>query len=271
LTKTPLMRLFHRIERFLLMNKKIILSVVLCLLVLGGSIGFLNLSAQDADTRMMDTIETSAGDTVDTAPAPTTDTEKTEPNNNDKASSDSLVSEKHGVLIMGADDAPVTIMEFSSLSCPHCATFHKDTLPLLKTDYIDTGKVKFVFNDFPLNEPAMAGSLLLKCIPLEERYNFMELLFEQQGNWAFDANYMQKLKQYAALLGVSSEDADACMNDKDKQRLVLVNMSAAAKKFNIQSTPSFIITPGEDMMMGAQAYGEFSSKIEAILKEEESK
>jgi len=236
------------------MLKKYIIPVVVCLVVLLGSIGILQWSAMNADERIIADIESASGETAEDTPV----TEKSNGLN---------PREENGAFIIGAENAPVTILEFSSLSCSHCGTFHKNTLPDLKTDYIETGKVKFVFRDFPLNASAVAGSLLLKCVPLENRYDFMEMLFDQQMQWAMDANYTQKLKQYAALLGIGSDKAEACMNDADAERAMFETMQNANAKYQVNSTPTFIIQPGDTKLVGAQPYGAFSTKIEELLSE----
>jgi len=171
-----------------------------------------------------------------------------------------------GLLVIGSPDAPVTITEFSSLSCPHCASFHANTLPSLKTDYIDTGKVKFVFMDFPLNQQALHGTLLLKCVDAQQRYELMELLFKQQHQWAFEGDHQTKLKQYASLLGLSSDKANQCMNDTATEKNVLMGMKAASTQYQISSTPSFLIQPGNKVISGAVPYGTFSTEIENLLK-----
>lgn len=170
-----------------------------------------------------------------------------------------------GNLVIGDREAPVTIHEYSSLTCPHCASFHKQTLPILKSDYINTGKVKFVFNDFPLNRQALDANMLLRCLEPNQRYELSELLFNQQEQWAFEPSHTAKLKQYAALIGLSNDKAEACMNDTAIEREILVNMKEASETYNITSTPSFIIMPGNKMISGAVPYGQFSTEIEALL------
>lgn len=172
-----------------------------------------------------------------------------------------------GNLVIGDRDAPVTIHEYSSLTCPHCASFHKQTLPSIKADYINTGKVKFVFHDFPLNRQALSANMLLRCLEPSQRYELSELLFNQQEQWAFDSSYASKLKQYAALIGLSNDKAEACMNDTSVERGILVSMKQASEEYNITSTPSFVITPGEKMITGAAAYGQFSTEIEALMSQ----
>ena len=172
-----------------------------------------------------------------------------------------------GLLVIGSPDAPVTITEFSSLSCPHCASFHANTLPSIKSDYIDTGKVQFVFMDFPLNQQALHGTLLLKCVDAQQRYELMELLFKQQQQWAFEGDHQTKLKQYASLLGLSSDAANKCMNDTEAEKNILMNMKAASTQYNVSSTPTFVMQPGNKILTGAAAYGAFSTAIETILNQ----
>jgi len=169
--------------------------------------------------------------------------------------------------VIGSPDAPITILEFSSFSCPHCATFHKNTLSDLKNDYVDSGKVKFVFNDFPLNGAAVKASLLMKCVDVENRYDFMEMLFEQQSQWAFESDYQTRLKQYASLLGISNDTAESCMNDTATEQAMFTKMRANNEKYKVQSTPTFVILPSEKIITGAQPYGVFSTEIERLLKE----
>ncbi len=237
--------------------KKKIIAVGICLVVLVACIGVLQWRSVDADDRMIAAIETTAGD-ADAMPI--AEVEET------SSTTEYPPREENGSFVIGNPDAPVTIMEFSSLSCPHCASFHKGALPDLKKDYVDTGKVKFVFRDFPLNASAVAGSLLLKCVPLDNRYDFMEMLFDQQSQWAFEPDFINKLKQYAALLGIGNDEADKCISDRDTEAAMFDVMREGNAEFEISSTPTFIIQPGNEKLVGAQPYGEFSKRIEALLK-----
>lgn len=168
---------------------------------------------------------------------------------------------------MGNPDAPVKIKEFASLSCPHCADFHTGTLPQVKKELIDTGKVYFEFVNFPLNASAMDGALIALCLP-EDRYNqFISFLFEQQAKWAFDQNYRQILKQNAKLLGASEEKLDACLADEKKKAAIVAKMQEAGEKYKIQSTPSFVINEKETFA-GALPFAEFKKKVEPYLTQE---
>ncbi len=232
------------------MNKKIIVPVLICLVVLGASIGVLQWKSQgDNSVDTADVFENAAT------------TQETQ-NEVVEVLPPRVIN---NALVIGNDDAPVTIQEFSSLSCPHCASFHSGALASLKKDYVDTGKVKFAFNDFPLNQPAVDGSLLLKCFEGKDRYDLMEILFSQQSQWAFGGDSKSKLTQYAALLGLSNDKAEACMNNKNAERAMFEAMRANNQKYQVQSTPTFIIQPGDKIISGAQTYGVFSTEIEKIL------
>lgn len=243
--------------------KNKIIALCVCVVVLIASISVLQWRSVDADERMIADVETASGSTEALEKEVAEITAAVSP---EKIDIQPRVED--GAFVIGSPDAPVTIMEFSSLSCPHCATFHKTALPDLKKDYVETGKVKFVFNDFPLNAPAVAGSLLLKCVPNDSRYDFMEMLFDQQSQWAFEANYINKLKQFAALLGIGSDQAEKCIRDTSTEAEMFDKMRAQNAKYQVSSTPTFVIMPGDEIITGAQPYGEFSKRIEALLKAE---
>lgn len=243
--------------------KNKIIPITICVIALIIGIGILQWRSVGADERMVSDIDTQASENKTIAEEVAEITEAVAQSN-----IDIQPRVENDAFVIGSPDAPVTIMEFSSLSCPHCATFHKNTLPDLKKDYVQTGKVKFVFNDFPLNAPAVAASLLLKCVPADNRYDFMEMLFEQQEQWAFDANFINKLKQYASLLGIGNNTAEECMANTTEEAKMFDIMRAQNETHAISSTPSFIIMPGDEKLTGAQPYGEFSKRIEELLKEE---
>ena len=85
--------------------------------------------------------------------------------------------------VIGNKDAPITIIEYASMSCSHCATFHNNTLPDIKKEYIDTGKVRMVFRDYPFNYPALLGSMMMRCITNDLRYDYMNALYKLQNTW----------------------------------------------------------------------------------------
>lgn len=251
------------------MSKKWV-PVIICLVVLVGVIALMQWKASHADENIVESAQQTSSEV--TVPAETEDNTATE-TPVDTTSPTSISSsplfkvEANGALSVGAADAPITLLEFSSLSCPHCATFHSTSLAPIKKDYVDTGKVKIIFMDFPLNRQALDATLLMRCVDTNNRYDFMNMLFEQQNQWAFDADHRDKLVQYATLLGMTRNQAESCMNDVDKERDLLTNMKMASDRYGITSTPSFVVLPGEQKVAGAQPYGAFSQIFESILAE----
>ena len=170
-------------------------------------------------------------------------------------------------IFLGDENAPVTIVEYASMSCPHCAQFHNDTFDDLKTKYIDTGKVKFVFRDFPLDEPALRGAMLSRCAGKEgsESYlKYLKVLFSTQQNWAPKKNYIEVLSNIAKLGGMKGEEFEACMADKEVETRIMTGKYYAAKFLEIRSTPSFYINGV--LHRGAQNMKYLSEAIDGVLK-----
>ncbi len=143
--------------------------------------------------------------------------------------------------VMGDPQAPVTLTEFASLTCPHCANFHQNYLPAIKKDFIDTGKVKLVFNDFPLDGLALAGSMLARCAGEKRYFGFVEVLFRSQQTWSRAPNPRQALMQVARLGGISDTDFEACLANQELLTGIQKGAADATKEFGISSTPSFLI------------------------------
>ncbi|MCM2344284.1 MAG: DsbA family protein [Alphaproteobacteria bacterium] len=169
--------------------------------------------------------------------------------------------------ILGSPDAPVKIKEFASLSCSHCAHFHKDTFPQVKKELIDTGKVQFEFINFPLNASAMDGALIAMCMPEERYHQFISFLFEQQDKWAFNQDFRMILKQNAKLLGATEDKLESCLADESLKQSIVTRMQEAQTKYNIQSTPSFVINDGE-VFSGALLFPDFKKKVDAAMPQE---
>jgi protein-disulfide isomerase len=144
-------------------------------------------------------------------------------------------------VVIGTANAPVTIIEYSSLSCPHCAHFHTKVLPELTKKYFDTGKARIVLRQFPLNAPALKAALMVNCAAADERINFIKVLFEGQSDWAFSKSFIDSLKQIGALGGINGERFEACVNDKKAEEALIAATQAASEKLSINSTPSFFI------------------------------
>lgn len=165
--------------------------------------------------------------------------------------------------VLGDKDAPVTIIEYSSMTCPHCAHFHTDVLPKIKEQYIDTGKVKLALRDFPLNQPAMVAAQIAHCVPDNRYYGFVDVVFETQAAWAMSEDPAAALSQTARLAGLSAGQVEACLADEALGERILQTRLDGSKAFDISSTPTFIIN-GEKVL-GAQDFEVFQKVIEKHL------
>ena len=143
--------------------------------------------------------------------------------------------------VLGRPGAPVTIVEYASFTCPHCAEFHLDILPELKKAYIDTGKARLVFRDFPLDRSAFAASVVARCASASRYFGIVDLLFREQPRWASARNPMAALGRLATLAGISKKKLDACLKDEKIQNAVLQQRLTASQKFNVTSTPTLIV------------------------------
>ena len=169
--------------------------------------------------------------------------------------------------IIGNDNAPITIIEYASMSCSHCANFHNNTLPDIKKEYIDTGKVKFVFRDFPYNYPAFLGSMAMRCIPSEVRYDYMNALYKLQNMWVVKENAITRQELYKIMQtgGMTKEKFDNCLSDVDLENKILQEVMAAQSEFNIRSTPSFLING--DLLEGDKSIKVFRQILDKILSD----
>ena len=169
--------------------------------------------------------------------------------------------------VIGDKNAPITIIEYASLSCGHCADFHSNTLGDLIKEYVDTGKVKIVFRNFPFNYPALLGSMVLHCIPRDVRYDYMNALFQLQSKWVVreNAKSTQELYKIMQSGGMTKEEFDNCINNTELENNILQAVVAAQNEFNIRSTPSFLING--NLLEGNKSIKEFRQIIDKILSE----
>ena len=162
---------------------------------------------------------------------------------------------------IGDPNAPVTIVEYASMSCSHCANFHTQRLPWLKETYIDTGKVRLEFRDFPLNAPALWGAMAAHCAGPERYFAFLALLFRQQESWAFFEDAGDRLKKLARLAGMGSGEFDLCMANQSVQMAVLQSRQTGVSEHKVESTPSLVIN-GETVT-GVPSEEDLARMIEA--------
>jgi protein-disulfide isomerase len=167
-------------------------------------------------------------------------------------------------LLLGNQDAPVTIIEYASLTCPHCAAFEKETLPLIKKEWIDTGKAKLVFRDFPLDGSAIKASLVARCAPPDRFYGFLEVLFGSQENWARQGDPTEALGRIAKLGGMDDDKFRSCLKDDALQNKILASRLQGEKEFGVSSTPTFFINGTK--LVGSQPYEKFDEALKAASK-----
>tara|TARA_B100000925_G_scaffold209461_1_gene159578 strand:- start:1392 stop:1967 length:576 start_codon:yes stop_codon:yes gene_type:complete len=165
-------------------------------------------------------------------------------------------------LSIGDDDAPITIIEYASMTCSHCADFHTETYPVLKENYIEKGDVKFIFREFPLDKLSMATSMLARCVDNSISLAFIDILFQNRNKWYSD-NAIAELKNLSKQAGLSSEDFERCLNDQELLDQLIIQKENAIKEFQINSTPSFIING--KVISGNKPYSYFESEIDKIL------
>lgn len=165
--------------------------------------------------------------------------------------------------VLGDPDAPVTIIEYSSLTCPHCAAFHANTLPAIKERFIETGQARLVYRDFPLDQNALNAAVIAHCAGEDRYFAFLEAMFASQDRWARSSNPTESLIQLAGLGGMARERAEACLADDAMLDAVLQMRLDGQAEFDVASTPTFIING--QMVSGNRSVDEFATVIEAAL------
>jgi protein-disulfide isomerase len=169
--------------------------------------------------------------------------------------------------ILGNPDAKVKIVEYSSMTCPHCAAFHTTILPRLKQDYIDTGKVSLQIVDFPFDGLALRAAMIVRCVPADRYFNFVDVLYQNQERWARSRDQLQSLETYGALAGLGAENIRQCLENEPMMNAILTRQLEAQEKLGVRSTPTFIINNGQDKIIGAESYENFQRVLDGILND----
>lgn len=262
----------------------LISAIVIGALIGGVTMGIPSIRHRliPATTTAAATTETAPAQTAENKAAPAPEQQEATPAQNNTESTDTANAAKANTItpsagidtktalkdrVLGNADAPLTFYDYSSLSCPHCADFHTNVLPRIKRDYIDTGKVKMVFRPFPLNQPALLGEQIARCVPEEEYFPMLDLLFTNQEKWVF-GDAKANLRQMVKVAGVTDALFDECLKNKLLEQGIVDIASDGSKRFEIKGTPTFII--GEDnskgeIVSGETDYDSFSQKLDKIL------
>tara|TARA_R110001606_G_scaffold77221_1_gene178430 strand:+ start:266 stop:823 length:558 start_codon:yes stop_codon:yes gene_type:complete len=164
---------------------------------------------------------------------------------------------------IGAADAPVTIVEYASMTCPHCAAFHKETYGAIKERYIDTGKVRMVFNNFVLNAVDLRAAMMARCAPADRFFGLTDVLFKTQNTWARAADPVAEIAKIGRLAGVDDATFKACMASEPLANGLIAQRQDGTKA-GVASTPTFIIN-GE-RVVGGHSVDELAAIIDPLLK-----
>jgi protein-disulfide isomerase len=169
-------------------------------------------------------------------------------------------------MALGPATAPVTITEYASMTCPHCAAFTEKVFPQIKSAYIDTNKIRFVFREFPLDIKAAAGSMLARCIAKDDAGKYfavIDMLFRQQNEWVLK-NTTETLTRIGKQAGLSQQQVEDCLKDQALLDKIAADQKYANEVLKVNSTPTFFLN-GE-MMKGEQSFEEFDKRIKSLLK-----
>lgn len=169
-------------------------------------------------------------------------------------------------MALGPANATVTITEYASMTCPHCAVFNAEVFPKIKSTYIDTGKIRYVFREFPLDIKAAAGSMLSRCIAKDDSAKYFavtDMLFKQQSDWVMK-NTTETLTRIGKQAGLSQQQVEGCLKDQALLDKIVADQKYASEVLKVDSTPTFFIN-GEKIK-GETSFEEFDKRIKALLK-----
>lgn len=174
------------------------------------------------------------------------------------------VSAKYAI---GAENAPLTLYEYSSLGCPHCADFHLDIMPKLIKDYVKNGQLKVVFVHFPLDKKSMKAAMISYCMTYDNYFAFLDEMFDNQRSWWLDSDD-ERLFKYAAEFGLSYDETLACMNNDSVAREIVTNRQEAISRLKIQGTPSFLFSgpDGNEVIYGEPKYSALKEYLDKRLQ-----
>lgn len=164
---------------------------------------------------------------------------------------------------IGRPDAPVTVIQYASITCHHCQSFHQNTWPAVKARYVDTGRIRFVIRPFPLDQLAMAGFMLASCAKDGRWYEVVDRLYQRGESWAHEPNAGDALKAEAAALGFSASDYESCLADQVKYDALLATSRGGSIR-GVASTPTFFINGVKKV--GAPTIEQFAALVDPLLK-----
>lgn len=171
-----------------------------------------------------------------------------------------------GDIVLGSADAPITVIEYASMTCSHCADFHKFAFKRLKENYVDTGKVRFVFREFPLDAYALQAAVLARCLGEDQYFEMVDTLFEEQLDWVTSKNISSSLRRYAREKGLSDDEYDSCQENQTLLKRLAARRVEGRETYGVRATPSLVID-GE-LYEGSRRFNDLAAFLDNILAQE---
>ena len=176
------------------------------------------------------------------------------------------VTEMMADRVLGDAAAPVTIIEFASYTCSHCAAFHNNVLPKVKEQLISTGKAKLILREFPLDKFALKASLLARCAPADKYYDFAEVIFRNQDRWVKSEDPVKALKQLGSLTGMDDAQMETCLNNTEMENALLKRVTDAQAQYKVSATPTFVFNEGAEQFSGTQTPERFQEVVDQLTR-----
>ena len=257
-------------------NSRTLVLIIAAAVVVIAAIAIYMLTRSEPTTPVVtETPATEAPATPETAAPATPTTPETAPAAPETATplpsptvgGDIMTAGPLGEKWLGREDAPVTIIEYASMTCPHCAHFHSATYPTLKSKYIDTGKVRFIFREFPLDSLAAGASMLARCAPSDSYFPIVDLLFDKQNEWAFVDKPLDALFVLVRQAGFTQESFRACLSNQKILDGITWVRTRASEKFGVDSTPTLFIN-GERAESGAVDVDQLQAILDPLVNKQ---
>ncbi len=178
------------------------------------------------------------------------------------------VSSMEEVRSMGNPNAPLKMYVFSSLTCPHCSDFYKEIMPFVEKEFVRTGDIFLTYVDLPYDRRSLAGAMIAHCVPTENYFDFLGLLYEKQREWAFLPNAQEVVTNYALAAGLTRQEVRECLKNQKVLRKLMVTRDEMTKKYKIRSTPTVVLEKGDEtkMVLGADKT-KLLKKIKSMMKD----
>lgn len=167
--------------------------------------------------------------------------------------------------VYGKADAPITMIEYASFTCSHCSRATNNVLPELDKKYIQTGKVKLIYRDYPMDGISLKASVISRCMPEDKYYPFVKIVHKNYKKWLNTSEPIETLKQYASMAGLAPKKVEQCLKDETMMDAIIAMRTEASNKYNISATPTFLFNEGEAKLDGNQPYKAFEATIEKLL------